>query len=91
MKWLGLVTHVSSMGKLIIQSDFTPPLNALVLTENERKAGTISDVFGPVKKPYISITPSIPAEDAKNLVGAVLYLKNKEKNNRRRPRRRKKF
>ncbi len=91
MKWLGLVMHVSSKGNLIIQSDFTPPLNAFVVTENKRKAGTIFDVFGPVKKPYISVAPSIPNEDAKDLVGAALYLKNREKNTRRRSRGRKKF
>jgi len=83
--------HVSSQGKFILQSDFTPPLNALVATENKQKVGRIFDVFGPVKKPYVSVAPSISSKDSENLVGAALYLKSREKNTRRRSRGRKKF
>lgn len=91
MKWLGFVMHVSSQGKLILQSDFTPPLNALVATESKQKVGRIFDVFGPVKRPYISVAPSIPSKDSQDLVGAALYIKNREKDTRRRSRGRRKF
>lgn len=91
MKWLGLVMHISSQGKLILQSDFTPPLNALVATENKQNIGRIVDVFGPVKKPFVSIVPSIPSKDFENLVGSALYITSREKNTRRRSRGRKKF
>ncbi|MFX0096758.1 MAG: H/ACA ribonucleoprotein complex subunit GAR1 [Candidatus Hodarchaeota archaeon] len=91
MKWLGLVMHVTSQGRLILQSDFTPPLNALVATEDKQNVGRVFDVFGPVRKPFVSIAPSIPSKDFGSLVGTALYIRSREKNTRRRSRGRKKF
>lgn len=60
MKRLGTVLHIMHNGTLIAQSDVKPKnikLNTIALTEQMKKIGRITDVFGPVSKPYFSIKP----------------------------------
>jgi len=46
----------------------------LVFTEDEKKIGIISDVFGPIKKPYATIKHS-KSVDVEKMIGKVLYTK----------------
>ncbi|UZE92660.1 MAG: H/ACA RNA-protein complex protein Gar1 [Methanosarcinales archaeon] len=58
MKRLGIVLHPSSHKGLIVRSQFDkgmPKLNSVVVTEGMKKIGKVYDVFGPVKRPYISV------------------------------------
>ena len=55
MKFLGNSLHVANSGKLIARSDKTPSPGAIVFDSKKNKIGKVSYVFGPTKKPYISI------------------------------------
>ncbi len=90
MKKLGSISHISNRGRLIIRSNQTPSYGTAVFTENEKKFGTVSDVFGPTKQPYISI--KVYAKNSKNLddrVGETLYVPSKANKKRGRRKRRK--
>ena len=55
MKFLGNSLHIANSGKLIARSDKTPSPGGIVFDSNKNKIGKVSYVFGPTKKPYISI------------------------------------
>lgn len=54
MKFLGNSLHIANSGKLIARSDKTPS-PAIVFDSNKNKIGKVGYVFGPTKRPYISI------------------------------------
>ncbi len=57
MKRLGKVLHLSTHGNLIVRSDdgTLPRMNSSVLTKKMEKIGTVYDIFGPEKNPYVSV------------------------------------
>ncbi|WP_458403409.1 Gar1/Naf1 family protein [Methanobrevibacter sp.] len=55
MKFLGNSLHVANSGKLIVRSDKTPSPGAVVYDSKKNKIGKVGYVFGPTKRPYISI------------------------------------
>ena len=55
MKFLGNSLHIANSGKLIARSSQTPSSGGIVFDSNKNKIGKVSYVFGPTKKPYISI------------------------------------
>jgi RNA-binding protein len=55
MKFLGNSLHIANSGKLIARSDKTPSPGGIVFDSNKNKIGKVSYVFGPTKRPYISI------------------------------------
>ena len=55
MKFLGNSLHIANSGKLIARSDKTPSPGGIVFDSNKDKIGKVSYVFGPTKKPYVSI------------------------------------
>lgn len=77
MKRLGKVLHLSTHGNLIIRSDdgALPRMNSSVLTKKMEKIGTVYDIFGPEKGPYISIRPgrNFPESKAKALINDRVY------------------
>ena len=78
MKKLGKVSHISNKGKIIVRSDNTPGFGLPVYTENNKKVGIVQDIFGPTKKPYITI--KLYAKNTKNLekrVGETLFVSSK--------------
>jgi len=46
----------------------------VVLDKKAQEVGTIIDVFGPVKNPYVAVKPK-GKTDPHKLVGQMLYLK----------------
>ncbi|MGQ9542461.1 MAG: H/ACA ribonucleoprotein complex subunit GAR1 [Candidatus Bathyarchaeia archaeon] len=74
MRRLSKVIHFSKGRNLIVKLDqnFCPRLGQIVYDSKLREVGKVRDIFGPVSKPYISITPTIP--DPESLVGKVVYL-----------------
>ncbi|MFW9809242.1 MAG: H/ACA ribonucleoprotein complex subunit GAR1 [Candidatus Thorarchaeota archaeon] len=78
MKRLGKVLHISNRGSIILQTEKTPPVGdrSVVLDKKAQEVGTIIDVFGPVKTPYIAIRPK-KNTDPQKLVGQMLYLQKK--------------
>ena len=47
--------HIANSGKLIARSTKTPSPGGIVFYSNKNKIGKVSYVFGPTKKPYVSI------------------------------------
>ena len=76
---------------MIVRSNQTPGFGLAVFLKNKKKIGTVSDVFGPTKEPYISI--KVHAKNSKNFeyrVGDTLYVSTKSNQKRGRRKRRKK-
>ena len=79
--------HVANSGKLIARSDKTPSPGAIVYDSKKNKIGKVGYVFGPTKKPYISIRLFRSAnrnEIAKNSGEKLFVSKPKSKKSRRR-------
>ena len=55
MKFLGNSLHIANSGKLIARSTKTPSPGGIVFDSDKKKIGKVSYVFGPTKKPYVSI------------------------------------
>ncbi len=56
IKKLGPITHFSDLGyAVVINPSQLPKIGSNVVTETMEHIGSINDIFGPVKKPYISI------------------------------------
>jgi RNA-binding protein len=57
MKKLGVVLHRTNEGNLIARAsrNSIDTVNRIVLTRGGVRIGRIYDVFGPVKRPYVSI------------------------------------
>ena len=87
MKFLGNSLHVANSGKLIARSDKTPSPGAIVYDSKKNKIGKVGYVFGPSKKPYISIRLFKSAdrnELMKNSGEKLFVSKPKSKKSRRR-------
>ena len=94
MKILGNSLHISNSGKLIARSDKTPTPGGLVFDSNKNKIGKVSYVFGPTKKPYISISlfRSANIDRIQKNYGEKLFVSKpnqKSRKRRRRPRNKK--
>ncbi len=87
MKFLGNSLHVANSGKLIARSDKTPSPGAIVYDSKKKKIGKVGYVFGPTKRPYISIRLFKSAnrnEIAKNSGEKLFVSKPKSKKSRKR-------
>jgi RNA-binding protein len=77
LKRLGKVLHLSTHGNLIVRSDDgpLPGMNSSVLTKKMEKIGTVYDVFGPEKAPYVSVKlkKNFPGQKAKALINDRVY------------------
>ena len=74
MRKIGIVLHMASSGRLILQGNVVHPLNTSVVTQSGEYIGKIVDVFGSVNKPYIAITKD-KLRDASNLIGVPLFIR----------------
>ena len=79
MRRLGKVLHISNRGSIIIRTEKTPPVGrqTIVMDKKAQEVGTIIDVFGPVKFPYVAIKPN-RGYNPQKLVGQMLYLYKKQ-------------
>ena len=75
MRRLGKVLHVSKRGSLIIRAEKTPPSGerAVVVDKAAEKVGSIVDVFGPVKTPFVAVRP-LKGTSPEKYLGQILYL-----------------
>ncbi|MEN6592917.1 MAG: Gar1/Naf1 family protein, partial [Methanobacterium sp.] len=77
--------------RIVVRSNQTPGFGLAVFLKNKERIGTVSDIFGPTKEPYISI--KVRAKNSKNLeyrVGEPTYVSPKTNKKRGRKKRRKK-
>ncbi len=86
MKRLGTVMHMTRNGYIVArleldEAEKLPPLNVPVYDRDLNKIGTLLDIIGPVKNPYVVVKPV--NKEIKVYEGDTLYYKMP------RPRRRK--
>jgi len=77
MKRLGKVSHYAKQGFLILRSEWVPSLNSPVVDKNLTLVGTVKDVFGPVKRPYVAVKPRVKKPE--DYIGALLYVDSSRK------------
>jgi RNA-binding protein len=90
MKKLGNISHISNRGRIVVRSNQTPGFGLAVFLKNKERIGTVSDIFGPTKEPYISI--KVRAKNSKNFeyrVGEPTYVSPKTNKQRGRRKRKK--
>jgi len=56
------------------ESGRPPKEKASVFSKDEKKIGVISEIFGPVNKPYVTVKPAKGIEVEK-LVGEEVYIR----------------
>ena len=79
MKQLGKVSHISNRKRIILRSNQTPGFGLPVYTKDNKKFGTVYDVFGPTKGQYISV--KVFGKFSKNLetrIGDTLFIPSKK-------------
>jgi rRNA processing protein Gar1 len=69
---LGVVENIGHDGTLLVRSELTAARGAEVLDKRNRPLGRVIRVFGPVKEPFTTVRPSVPA--APSLVGADVFI-----------------
>ena len=76
---IGSVLHISKNHTLVLQlNSENPGKNTTAYNEDGKRIGVISEVFGSVKKPYLTIKPGRYI-DEKTLVGKTVYTKQEKK------------
>jgi RNA-binding protein len=70
--------HVSTRGSIIVRTEKAPSAGSksIVFDKRAQEIGSIVDVFGPVKNPYVAIRP-IKDLDTTKLVGQILYIQKR--------------
>ncbi len=84
LREIGTVSHISNTNKIIIPTNFTPPLGSTVVNKKSKPVGRINDIFGSTKKPYVSIKSN--KKHKKVNVGETVYLPPKNRRRRMKPR-----
>ncbi|MDP6704563.1 MAG: Gar1/Naf1 family protein [archaeon] len=75
MGLLGKVLHLSKSGNIIVSSSKIrklPRTGAKTFDSDRNTVGKISEVFGPVSSPYISVKPV--KKDNDTLLGKMVYV-----------------
>ncbi|MEM1537261.1 MAG: Gar1/Naf1 family protein [Candidatus Nezhaarchaeales archaeon] len=73
MRRLGRVIAFTGRRKLIVKSRFTPSLGASIYDRSGIKIGSVFDIFGSVKEPYVSISLDKGVEGA-SLVNCEVFV-----------------
>ncbi|WP_152040290.1 H/ACA ribonucleoprotein complex subunit GAR1 [Salinigranum salinum] len=74
MKRVGTVSRIAQ-GVAIVRLDDDPPeIGTPVVDDSLSRVGRVVDVFGPVDRPYVAVSPSSGVTLA-SLVGSKLYAR----------------
>jgi rRNA processing protein Gar1 len=76
LQQLGVVSHISSHGYIILKAAVFPRIGSAVRTKRMKKVGVVHDIFGPVISPYISVKPfkHFNRDDLNSLLGEKVYV-----------------
>ena len=55
MQPIGVALHLSKGGKLVVRGTLTPKAGRKLYDEKGKLIGTSTEVFGPIKTPYVSV------------------------------------
>jgi RNA-binding protein len=69
---LGRALHISPSRNVIMKIERIPKIGETVVDENLKPIGKISDVFGPVSSPYVSVKTAI--RQPERLTNKMLYV-----------------
>lgn len=74
MKLIGEIENVSHKGLWILRSEITPQIGSKVYNQQKKIVGRITNVIGPVTRPYLLIKPvSKDSQEQLQLIGMKLY------------------
>jgi len=59
LKSVGKFSHFTHSGKILFSAEEIPPIYQPVFTKKGVKVGTISDVIGNVKTPFVVVKPTV--------------------------------
>jgi len=74
MKYVGKIDDIIFNGRFIVQTSFKPRIGVTVVDKHKKKLGTIAQIIGPVKKPYITIKPDNELKSTFKLIGTDVYI-----------------
>ncbi|MHA1596483.1 MAG: H/ACA ribonucleoprotein complex subunit GAR1 [Candidatus Asgardarchaeia archaeon] len=57
MRKTGKLLHVTSSGLIVVQSNQIPNIGDLVTDVNKKVLGIVSDICGPVNRPFVIVKP----------------------------------
>ncbi|QSG08822.1 H/ACA ribonucleoprotein complex subunit GAR1 [Halapricum desulfuricans] len=76
MQRAGTVTDIAQNVAIVrCPDDDHPEIGARLLDENLDTVGRVVDVFGPVERPFLAVSPDDGVRPA-SLLGAVLYYRD---------------
>lgn len=73
LKYVGKIQDISYNGFLVARGEFAPRIGSEVYAGNQ-PLGRIVNIYGPVKRPYISIKPDLKGPTLLEMVGKEVYL-----------------
>jgi rRNA processing protein Gar1 len=71
LRRLGKPLHLTPSNNLILKPEYQPRVGETVVDNQLKSIGIVTDIFGPVKTPYITIKPTIP--NPKQFLNHILY------------------
>ena len=72
MQRLGRALSLTPSQNIVVRTDKTPKIGAVVVDENLKNVGRIFDIIGPVSAPYAIIRPTI--KEPEKLASKQLYV-----------------
>ena len=73
MKYLGKIDDIIFNGKFIVRTTFKPTIGTVIINKHKKRLGKILQILGPVKKPYVIISPLKNIKPTFNLIGTEVY------------------
>ena len=81
IKKIGKIVHYSDLGNaIVVDPPKLPKINSDVVNEKMEHIGSVAEIFGPVKKPYVSVKIKRQLID-KIVIGTVLYTIDRKPTN----------
>lgn len=71
MKRIGHAMHLSSNNNIILKAEKTPRIKDKVVDEDLNPVGSVFDIIGSVKSPYVSVKPE--TSNPQRFIGKTLY------------------
>jgi len=68
---LGRAIHVTPSRNIIIKVETPTKIGEKVIDKELKQVGTVSDLFGPVSSPYVTVKATV--ENPKLLINQMLY------------------
>ena len=72
MQRLGRVLSLTPSQNIVVRTDKTPKIGAVVVDENLKNVGRIFDIIGPVSAPYAVVRPTV--KEPEKLTSKQLYV-----------------